>query len=319
MKKTIYKHAPLFMTLVILAFASCQKKDTANFGSPQTALSPKTAGDLQSSQGNWNHYAGGTAVFVSYKVTGTVGNESAKQALIADMSNDNSYVAYGNVLDAGSLQLVTVKDLCLQNSTLRDSLVKYAAGSIAVGDQIVTIQWQKGQATFTTQCIVGETGIVWDNILTGVIMLNTVPVLSQANANAFANVAGAGGKIGDATIQPDYIAAWYSYTDTWTADWIWGGHRGDMGYTITIYCYSNAQVYSTDHSDWANMDLGSARSDSRTLVNSGSYGKIQYALGIATPFASVSFNSSEWKVTVSGIGSSMVANGSKTLAPYNVN
>ena len=89
-----------------------------------------------------------------------------------------------------------------------------------------------------------------------------------------------------------------------------------MGETIKIYCYSSGKVYSTDNSDWANMTLGSAKSYSKVLVNSGSYGKIQYALGIATPFASVTFNSTYFKVEVSGIGSSMVRNGSHTLYPW---
>jgi hypothetical protein len=315
MKSTI-KHAPIGVAFaIIIALASCQKKDTANLSGTLNDLSPKTQSDLVASQANWNRYASGAATLASYKVTGAIGDESARQSVIDGILNDNSYVASGNVLDASGLQVLTVKDLGLQNGSVRDSLLKYASDRVAVGDKIVTIQWQKGEASFTTQCIVAESGIVWDNILTNVFMLNTVPTTTKTNSPGANN---GGNKIGDA-IQPQYIAAWYSLTNTWTLDWIWGSTRGTMGEEITIYCYSNAHVYSTDNSDWANMDLGSAKSYSKVLVNSGSYGKIQYALGLATPTVSLSFSSSNFKVSASGVGSNEVANGTRTLTPYNVN
>jgi len=52
------------------------------------------------------------------------------------------------------------------------------------------------------------------------------------------------------------------------------------------------------------MNIGSAKSESRVLRETGSYGRGQYALGLCTPIASVS-----------GIGSNIISNGTKSLYP----
>jgi hypothetical protein len=105
------------------------------------------------------------------------------------------------------------------------------------------------------------------------------------------------------------------YRQWWTASWLWGSKRGEMGYKITIHCTSSTHVSSTDRQDWASITIGNARSESRILKNSGSYGKIGYALGLSTPTVSLHFNSGSFQITTSGIGSNIVRNGTKSLYP----
>jgi len=63
------------------------------------------------------------------------------------------------------------------------------------------------------------------------------------------------------------------------------------------------------------MSFGKAVSESRILVNNGSYGKVQFALAIVSPGGDINFDRSGFKVSVSGIGWNQVANGTKTLRP----
>jgi hypothetical protein len=184
---------------------------------------------------------------------------------------------------------------------------QYLDGQLNIGDIIVDITWQNAKASFVSKCIVHNDEIAWDNLLTSTIMMDKDPQVKLTSEEPVPNTQNK---------TTGVYVAWYKETNTWTAGWIWGGHRGEMGEAITIHCQSNGHVYSTDHEDWANMSLGSAKSESKTDVNSGSYGKIQYALGISTPFASLSYNSSTFKVSVSGLGSSMVHNGTHSLTPW---
>lgn len=64
------------------------------------------------------------------------------------------------------------------------------------------------------------------------------------------------------------------------------------------------------------MNLGRAKSESRLLRRTGSYGKVQYALGICTPTGSLSFDYKNFKVSMSGLASNIIRNGTKSLYPY---
>lgn len=238
-----------------------------------------------------------------FREAGAISTEAQRTQAIELLAAPTTYMAYGNLKEAGSVTINTIGNLAGPalmegRSILRQSAIQ----ELKLGDKIVYIQWQQGNKTFETPCIYNNNGIVWDNILTGVYVMDAQPVVERSDVETV-NVNGRA-----------IVGKWES--NTWTVNWIFGSKRGQMVEKITIY-YDNVtrRVSSTDRYDDAYINIGSAKSESKILVNSGSYGKIQYALGVATPLASVSMNWTNFKVEVSGIGSNSTHNGTHTLYP----
>ncbi len=119
-------------------------------------------------------------------------------------------------------------------------------------------------------------------------------------------------EISDTNQASKVVSKWYK--EWWTANWLWGSKRGEIGYQITIY-YTGSSVSNADVNDWGNISLGKAKSESKILRRTGAFGQCQYALGLCTPTGSLSFNASKFSVSFSGLGSNIVANGTKSLYP----
>jgi hypothetical protein len=287
--------------IVIATFTACSKQGVT-IKTQQLPLSAAVTQQLDKSRQNWNQYASGLAELQSFGAQKRINSEEERAAILQEIVTGSAYIAYGNVLDASTLQLTTAGAISQQSKAAIDTLAKYAAAQIKTGDVVMDIHWKKDNLSFVSKCVVNDETIVWDNLLTNVIMMNTEPTVvidsltgSQPNAS---------------------YRQWYKSSRTWTANWIFGARRGEMGEEITVWPYSNGQVYNTDNRDWGYMNIGSATSQSKVTVNTGTYGKIQYALGLATPAAWVSFNGSTFKAEVHGLGSNMIQNGSHTLTPY---
>ena len=294
-------HRVSFVCAVTAAsFVSCNK-NADNIKTAPQQLPAAVEEQLTQSRQNWNQYAAGLVKFQSFTSGKTIRTEEEKRAVVQQLLSGSAYIAYGNVQDPSSLSLVTISSLHKQSAAAVDTLSKYANSQIRTGDRVVDIQWEKGNLSFVSQCIVRGDSIVWDNLLTNVIMMDpegkTVSESSKSDPAA------------------KYYRLWYKQSRSWTVNWIWGSRRGDLGEEITVWPYSNGQVYNTDARSWAYINIGSYRSESKVLVNTGTYGKIQYAVGVATPAASVTFNSGSFKVEVHGIGSSKVENGTHSLTP----
>lgn len=253
---------------------------------------------MQLTQENLEKYTNGALVLESFEVKGNLASNRGLEQTMRALVADNSTVGHGNILDLSTVQISTVGDIVpSEKQTGIDILNSYASKAIKVGQSALELTWNYKGKTLKTTAFYNENGITWDNLLVGLTMTDLNPTVETENTTGT-----------DSRI----IEKWFQ--STWTANWLWGSERGQMHYRITIY-YSGTTVSSTNMSDGANITIGSARSESKILKNSGSYGKGQYALGLATPLAFVSFNSSQFKVEVSGIGSNIVRNGSKSLYP----
>ncbi|WP_136666946.1 hypothetical protein [Flavobacterium sp. H122] len=213
------------------------------------------------------------------------------------VSNEESTVAFGNIKDSKSVVVAKMKNL-YSGETLRstqNNIKEIASKEMQLEDNLLEITWiNKGQK-FKTICCYRNSGIVWDNVLSGLIMLDAEGKTETSD-----------------NIQAKVYSKWYK--QWWTASWLWGSDRGEIGYQITIY-YSGTTVSNTDVSDWGYMSLGSARSESKVTKETGSYGQCRYALGLCTPTGSLSFNSTNFSVSFSGLGSNIVSNGYKSLYP----
>lgn len=252
---------------------------------------------LDLSKANLNQYLNGDLqidqVIVLGKVSTNKGIALAQNAL----SDKESTIAFGNIKDQKSVVVAKMKNLYSGETltTTQKNIKQVTAEGIKLDDILVEITWiNKGQK-FTTLCIYRNSGIVWDNVLSGLIMMDV-------NGNTEISNEG----------QSKITSRWYK--QWWTASWLWGSDRGEIGYQITIY-YTGSTVSNTDVSDWGYMSLGSARSESKVTKETGSYGQCRYALGLCTPTGSLSFNSSSFSVSFSGLGSNIVSNGNKSLYP----
>lgn len=239
---------------------------------------------------------------VNIHVVGSISEKGAgtSHRVVADKE---SMIAFGNIMDPSSVKVGKMQDLYSSKelANTQSSMEDFASQEIKPGDNLLEITWKSGNEIFKTNCFYRESGIIWDNVLTGLIMMDPQGVIEETTGDKT-----------NTSNQRAVSSSWYK--QWWTAKWLWGSERGEMGYKITIY-YSGSRVSNTDVSDWGRISLGKARSESKIVKNSGSYGKCRYALGMCTPTGSLSFNASNFSVSFSGLGSNIVANGYKSRYP----
>ncbi|ELR71176.1 hypothetical protein C900_02980 [Fulvivirga imtechensis AK7] len=264
-------------------------------------LPDKVQEQLDLTRVNLAKHMQGKLQITDVKVLGSISDDKSADMSHRVVADEDNVAAYGNIMEPSSVHIGKMKSLYSGKklTDTRANVQDIAAQEIKSGDMVLEVTWKSGNETFTTQCFYRESGIVYDNVLTGLVMMDPEGHVEQS-------------KTGKADRQAATYSSWYK--QWWTAKWLWGSDRGEMGYKITIY-YSGSYVSNTDVSDWGHITLGKARSESRIVKNSGSYGKCQYALGMCTPVGSLSFSHSNFSVSFSGLGSNVVANGYKSRYP----
>jgi hypothetical protein len=281
-----------FLLMLALFGVSCVKESAT-----PPELSKTTIEQLDKSMQNWNDHLGSTIRMIGYKPSGTIENEGERNTIIASLSSGSAHTAYGNILEVSSIHFETIGSVTIQNPNGIQLFKTAMDTQIHVGDRVVDIIWEKNGSRFTQKCLTNDAGIAWDNILFGVWMMDLQPF--EETKDITNNLVAVSSK---------WYKAWQD------VNWLWGTRRGQMGYQITIY-FSGKTVSSTDPNTWAYMNIGSAVAERKVIKNSGTYGQIQYAIGLATPLASVSFKLSSFSATVSGLGSNTVSNGTQSLYP----
>ncbi|MBC9796361.1 hypothetical protein [Sinomicrobium weinanense] len=313
----------LFMALFALAIYSCQndttelpdevaeeQQTTEDLRSELTPLSTqdlpeKVKEQLELTRENLAKYLPDDLQIENVQVLGSVTTEKGMELSHRAVTNKGGVIAYGNITDPASVHIGFMQSIYSgkELSDTQSRISEAASQEIKTGDKVMEITWKNGTETYRTQCFYRNDGIVWDNILSGLVMIDT-----EGQTETSEETVSSKDNNTQARTYSKYYKSW------WTAKWLWGSERGQMGYKITIY-YSSGRVSNTDVSDWGYISLGKAKSYSRVVKNYGSYGKCQYALGMCTPFGSLSFSYSGFKVSFSGIGSNVVANGYKSLYP----
>ncbi|WP_445455570.1 hypothetical protein [Flavobacterium sp. HNIBRBA15423] len=316
MKNLFLNKLNLVLALVALTFASCEKESVEiDSAQDQTAQSienfrailltptsqelPEAVKEqLNSSKANLLTYTDNSIEILGVTVLGTVKTTEALNLSKELLSSKESIAALGDITEPASIVSGQLKDLYSGNELLeiQKSITEVATSELKLEDQVMEISWQINNKQYKSFCFYRANGIVWDNIIGGLVIMGKQQIEENVENDSQGRAA----------------SKWRSLT--WTANWLWGSKRGTMGAKITIY-YSGSTVSNTDRSDWGTITLGKAKSESKIIKNSGSYGKIQYALGLCTPVGSLSFNSSNFTVSFSGLGSNMVANGTMSLYP----
>ncbi|MCL9806739.1 hypothetical protein NAT51_14490 [Flavobacterium amniphilum] len=252
---------------------------------------------LNLSKANLSNYLNDELKITEVEVLGKLSTNKGIITAQNVVSNEESTLAFGNIKDKKTVVIGKMKKIYSGNAlaTTKKNISEIAVKEIQLEDNLLKITWVNKGQKFTSLCFYRNSGIVWDNVLSGLIMMDPKGKTESSNEQ-----------------QSKILSKWYK--QWWTASWLWGSDRGEIGYQITIY-YSGSTVSNTDVSDWGHMSLGSARSESKITKETGSYGQCRYALGLCTPTGSLSFSYSSFSVSFSGLGSNIVSNGYKSLYP----
>lgn len=253
---------------------------------------------LNATKENLALYMGDALQILDYKIIGKLPNTKSLDKTFDALSKSYATVAYGNIMAPETVIIGELNKLLPSKMQEGSDLLKtYASDQIKVGDKGMELTWQYKGEVFKTTTFYNEQGITWDNLMVGLIMMDPEAETEiKNNSNEKSGV------------------QWNSYKKSWYGNWLWGSRRGTIYYEITVY-HTNGNVSNTDITDYGHMNIGSAKSESRVLKETGSYGRGQYALGLCTPIASLKFNQDKFEVSVSGIGSNIISNGTKSLYP----
>jgi len=141
---------------------------------------------------------------------------------------------------------------------------------------LVEINWQQGIEIFTTQCITSDTSIVYDNILS-----NAVLIQSKSKINCL-----------------DY-----------TITWIWGSERGRITADLNAICSETGALLYCNKNCSAYMSLGSAQINCKTKVVENCC-VLEYSWAWGTPLVWISVKTDNFTLETSGLGSSGEGSGS---------
>lgn len=306
----------VFAVLSVMALYSCQNEN--NEMNQQEAVQAKTTIDelkkeitpsssqlipeavqlqLNESTKNLETYLKNDLQIVGVAVLGKISTQQGVELSKKLITDKDQFIASGNILDPSSVKIGKIGDLYHgEDLTIAQQGLKAAiTGEVKAGTQVMEVTWNGKNGKFTTLCFYGDSGIIWDNIFGGLVMMDTRGNSETSDREA-----------------SKVASTWYK--QWWTANWLWGSKRGEAGYKITIY-YSGSTVSNADVSDWGYISLGKAKSESKITKKTGAYGQCRYALGLCTPTGSLSFNSTNFSVSFSGLGSNIVSNGTKSLYP----
>lgn len=272
------------------------KKETTPLASQ---IVPETVKiQLDESKKNLETYLKNDLQITEVNVIGKISTQKGIELSQSLVSDQDQFIALGNIMDPSSVKIGKISNLYTGDdlATAQKGLKETITDEVKTGTNVMEVTWNSKSGKFSTLCFYNDSGIIWDNILGGLVMMDTRANTETSNETQAAKV----------------VSKWYK--QWWTANWLWGSKRGEIGYQITIY-YSGSTVSNADVSDWGSISLGKAKSESKILRRTGAFGQCQYALGLCTPTGSLSFNSSNFSVSFSGLGSNIVSNGTKSLYP----
>ncbi len=278
-------------------FLSSCEKDYVKVN-PNENLNETTLDQLKSSQQRWNEQFSEKITLLNYKYVGTIENEQDKQEVLKNIADEAKIIASGELDQPESVKVEMLDENSAKTTIIKDNLRKYIKDEIEISNKVIALNWDKNGKQFTTYCIANKEGIVWDNLLGGVLAVDT----DGKEEN---------GTISNSNKMGSRYYTWYSYNLPIKS--FWGGSAGNLGYKITVYHNDGKTVNKTATESWAKFKYGRSVAKSWASINSGrDYGKIQYALAVGNQDAWVGIL--DRKADARGLYTK-VKNGTKILYP----
>jgi len=268
-KKLILISSVIIISLALL-FTGCVAPPVS--GLPNTV---KTK--LDTAIANWNTlYGTNVQADTAWTYEGTIDSTAELDTILdAILSADSAWLPDVDINDTSSATAVLLEDVVgLDSQTISDweDLVE---SLIQTGMHIVTINWQKGTDTFTTTCVTDNTDIIYDNMLSNAVMVET-----KSKVKCF-----------------DYQISW-----------LWGSERGRILVYLDCVCVEGV-IVACLKTCTAYMTLGDAKVNCKiTQTENCCY--LNYSWAWATPLVTISVQTDNFTLQTSGIGSSGQGSGS---------
>lgn len=290
------------LVFVFLIVISCSKeslfqhldKDKSNKEQLPTVVNNQ----LEAVRKNLNKYMGKSLKLVDYKIISRP-NKIELNTTLDLIANPNSIVAYGNIVVPNTVKIGPMHTLVPSRIEEGISIMKeHASKAIQEDDLSMELTWVFKEKEIKTIAFYNEEGISWDNLMIGLIMMDTKPT-----------------KIENVDDNTKSVTMTKSKEERWHIYSISGAERGSMFYRLTI-THGRSSVYNTTMTAGAQMTNGAATSHSRVTKRTGAFGEGQYALGLAAPPVALTFNAATFKVSAIGTGNYVVQNGFAKLSPH---
>lgn len=256
---------------------------------------------------------------ISYTPAAPLDTEDAVRAARANLVDAAAIVPNFNGIDATSLRLNTVRERMqayhagsdVQNVAANIETVAFPA--VQRGQKVLDVIWESDGRQFPSKLIYDESGIVYDNILSNIAVVDDPEVTAELPPGQPTETSAAGGMT--AFANQSFSVRFKNITITW----IWGGTRGKIvmdHYVISCdgwrsFCDDGGQVDA-----W--MTLGSAEGKTRrNALIKPRISKLAWGYGWATPTASFSITwnpgSLSFSASTSGVGSAGKGSGIHTI------
>ena len=264
----------VFISLIItisftLLFAGCVTP-------PVSGLPNAVKTKLETAIDNWNTLYGTNVQATGWSYQGTIDSTAELDTVLdAILSSDLAWLPDIDIDDTSSATASLLDDVTgLDAQTISDweDLVE---SLIQTGMHLVTINWQKGTDTFTTTCVTDDIDIIYDNMLSNAVMVET-----KSKTKCF-----------------DYQISW-----------LWGSERGRIIVNLDCVCVEG-HIVACLHTCTAYMTLGDAKVNCKiTQTENCCY--LNYSWAWATPLVTITVQTDNFTLQTSGIGSSGQGSGS---------
>ncbi len=285
------------IVMVTVFLTSCEK-DYVKVN-PNENINEITLQQLKTSKQLWNEKFSDKITLLNYKYVGTVENEQDMQEALNKIADEAKIVASGDLDQPESVKVEVLRENSAKAAITKDNLRNYIKDGIEISNKVIALNWDKNGEQFTTYCIANKEGIVWDNILGGVLAV-APEIEEESGIDSNSNKNGAGWK------------KWQRRG--WKIKAFWGSTIGKLGCTLTIYYNTGGPVTNSDVEDYAWISGGKGVSESKLLVKTGSFAKAQYALAVAGITGKVNFDKGSFTASASGAYDE-VRNGTFSLYP----
>lgn len=259
------------------------------------------------------------ASIVSYGAESEIKEDNQLSALKQTLVGNDNIVPEFDGVHGSSFRIAKIQDRMnafRQNPDEEQNIVQNIQDivfpEIKKGQKVMDILWHVSGQEFHSKCIYADTGIVYDNMLSNIAMVE----MAEPSAKDV--------KLTSSMSREDAqknMAKQYSFTSTvldYTIKWLWGSTRGKIVITHYIIWNGSNYIYDDGGTEDAWMSIGSASGRwARNYLNHHSRSKMAWAYGWATPTASFSIKLSAkyltFSTSTSGVGSRGSGSGVHTI------
>lgn len=312
--------SPLFMLSILVACSGGQQPTNNNVGQNKIPepINQKVVEQIRVSN-NTMESRNIPARIIEYNYNNSIESDDQLYEMQHDLLAESNVVPKYDGIDSSSWSMNTIKERMeayLANEKTEQNVVeniqKMVFPTIQKGDKVIDLLWESNGKLFHSKCIYNKDGIVYDNILSNIAIVEETEVCSdEFDTKSRLTESLQTNTPEQSSSLTENARGQYSYTVTVRnikITWVWGGTRGNI--LIQHNILWDGSNYIIDHDGTVDpwMSIGSADAQwSNNYLDPYSRSKMAWAYGWATPTASFSikfnYSSLTFSASTSGVGS----------------